>query len=93
MTMGSLINYPDGIADVFEYITKEKDQPAVWKILPVEGQWFPHAFIGSMEQLMLASEGAITAPDNSVKDALHTMACVEAAYASSKAGGIKPDIL
>jgi predicted dehydrogenase len=93
MTMGSLINYPDGIPDVFEYITLEEGQAPTWKTLPVEGKWFPHAFIGSMEQMMLAITGAINSPGNSVNDALHTMACVEAAYQSSQAGGVKPIIL
>ena len=40
-----------------------------------------------MAQVMLAAEGSIARPDNSVEDAIHTMACVEAAYQSSAAGG------
>lgn len=90
MTMGSLINYPDGVPDLFEYVTMEGGVPPVWKVLPVEGSWFPHAFIGSMEQMMMAAKGDIKMPDNSVNDAINTMACVEAAYQSSEHGGVKP---
>jgi predicted dehydrogenase len=88
--MGVLMNYPGGVPDSFEYVIVEKGQPPVWKTLEVGGGWFPHAFIGSMSQIMLAAEGAIVRPDNSVEDAIQTMACVEAAYESSEKGGIKP---
>ena len=57
------------------------------------GEPFPHAFIGSMGQVMLAAEGVIEAPDNSVEDCIYTMACVEAAYISSGAGGVRPGSL
>jgi hypothetical protein len=36
---------------------------------------------------MLAAEGKIKRPDNSVEDCIHTMACMEAAYKSSEGGG------
>ena len=88
--LGVLMNYPEGVADSFEYCVVEKDKPRVWKTLEIAGSWFPHAFIGSMSQLMLAAEGSIERPDNSVEDAIHTMACVEAAYESSAQGGIRP---
>jgi hypothetical protein len=45
-----------------------------------------------MAQVMLATEGTINRPDNSVEDAIYTMACVEAAYQSSNIGGIKPEM-
>jgi predicted dehydrogenase len=88
--LGVLMNYPVGVPDSFEYCIAEKDTPPVWKSLDIAGSWFPHAFIGSMAQVMLAAEGAIQKPDNSVEDAIHTMACVEAAYESSDRGGIRP---
>jgi hypothetical protein len=47
---------------------------------------FPHAFIGSMSQLMRAASGEIKVADNSVEDSIYTMACVEAAYQSSESG-------
>lgn len=88
--LGLLKNYPTGMPDTFEYITKEADAYTEWKPVNIEGTWFPHAFTGSMNQLMLAARGEIATPDNSVDDAIHTMACVEAAYQSSEQGGVKP---
>jgi predicted dehydrogenase len=63
-----------------------------WQSLPLAGSWFPHAFIGSMAQVMAAADGIIPHPDNSVADVLHTMACVEAAYRSSEEGGVRPEL-
>jgi hypothetical protein len=42
-----------------------------------------------MKQVMLAAEGEMERPDNSVEDCIDTMACVEAAYRSSEGGGQK----
>lgn len=87
--MGSLINYPEGAPDSFEYVLLEDGQTPVWKTLDISGSWLPHAFIGTMAQMMLAAEGSIRRPDNSVEDCIDTMACVEAAYTSSAQGGVK----
>lgn len=87
--MGVLMNYPKGIPDVFEYVILQKDKEPQWKTMDIEGSWFPHAFIGSMAEVMKAAEGSIGVPDNSVEDCIYTMACVEAAYESSKNGAIK----
>jgi len=89
--MGVLMNYPEGVPDSFEYFLTDGGKPGEWKTLDIPGTWFPHAFIGSMAQLMRAAEGSIERPDNSVEDAIHTMACVEAAYESSARGGIIPN--
>lgn len=86
--VGLLMNYPDGVNDKFEYVLLEENKKPEWKRIEVEGSWFPHAFIGSMEQVMLAAEGKIDRPDNSVEDCIDTMACVEAAYRSTE-GGIR----
>lgn len=51
----------------------------VWK-----ESWFPHAFIGTMAQLLIALE-TDTEPAISGRDNLHTMALVEAAYESARA--------
>jgi predicted dehydrogenase len=91
--IGLLKNYPAGGKDKFEYILKEEGAYHQWQTRDIEGTWFPHAFIGSMAQVMLAAENKISEPDNSVDDAIHTMACVEAAYRSSEQGGVKPKIL
>jgi predicted dehydrogenase len=84
--MGLLMNYPEGLEDKFQYFLQEEKK---WKEIKVEGSWFPHAFIGAMKQVMLAADGKIDRPDNSVEDCIHTMACVEAAYRSSEEGGVK----
>lgn len=85
--LGLLMDYPAGQADIFEYITMENGRYDEWKSKKIEGSWFPHAFIGSMAQVMMAAEGSIGQPGNSVEDAIHTMECVEAAYTSSESGG------
>jgi predicted dehydrogenase len=92
INFGALIDYPRGAADSFEYVLLEDNKEPEWKEMKIEGSWFPHAFIGSMAQLMLAAEGTIKEPDNSVEDCIHTMACVEAAYKSSEQGGVIPVI-
>ncbi len=90
INFGALIDYPRGAADSFEYVLLEDGKEPRWHQMNIEGSWFPHAFIGSMEQLMLAAEGTISKPDNSAEDCIHTMACVEAAYKSSEQGGVVP---
>jgi predicted dehydrogenase len=87
--MGVLMNYPVGVPDMFEYIIIEEGIKPQWKTMDIEGSWFPHAFIGSMSEVVKAAEGSINLPDNSVEDCIYTMACVEAAYESSKSGAVK----
>lgn len=89
INFGALINYPRGAADSFEYVLLEEGKEPVWQQMKVEGSWFPHAFIGSMQQVLLAAEGKIDKADNSVEDCIHTMKCVEAAYLSDAQGGVK----
>lgn len=88
INFGALIDYPRGAADSFEYVLLKDGKEPQWQQMNIEGSWFPHAFIGSMAQLMLAAEGSISKPDNSAEDCIHTMACVEAAYLSSEKGGV-----
>ncbi|SDL67285.1 Predicted dehydrogenase [Catalinimonas alkaloidigena] len=86
--LGLLMNYPEGVSDAFEYVVLEEGKAPTWQTLDIEGSWFPHAFIGSMAQVMRAAEGSIERPDNSVEDCIDTMACVEAAHQSSAHGGV-----
>jgi len=88
MSMGVLINYPHGIPDTFEYITTIPGTAPEWRSKKIEGSWFPHAFIGTMEQMILAKKGLIEKPQNNIDDAFDTMRCVEAAYISSRQGGV-----
>ena len=90
--LGVLMNYPTGVPDVFEYIMIEEEKEPEWKTMEIKGSWFPHAFIGSMSEVMKAAEGSISSPDNSVEDCIYTMACVEAAYESNVHGAVKLNI-
>ena len=90
ISFGALIDYPRGAADSCEYVLLQEGKEPEWKELKVEGSWFPHAFIGSMKEVLLAANGQIEQPDNSVDDCIYTMACVEAAYKSSEQGGVTP---
>ncbi|QDH79001.1 Gfo/Idh/MocA family oxidoreductase [Echinicola soli] len=87
--MGLLKNYPKGTADKFEYVVLEEGKEPQWKEVPIEGTWFPHAFIGSMAEMEKTLENPGYLPDNSVEDCIHTMACVEAAHLSSEEGGVE----
>ena len=78
--MGLLMNYPDGVPDLFEYcILPEK----TWKTEKLQGSWFPHGFIGAMASLQRFVEGSESTLPTSVEDAIKTMAVVESAYQSS----------
>ena len=89
--MGLLMNYPEGVPDCFEVCLLNDDgTQGEWQTIQLEGTWFPHAFIGSMAQVMRAAEGDPDALVTAVEDIIETMACVEAAYASSTQGGIDP---
>ena len=88
--MGLLMDYPNGVADVFEYCLAEEGKEPVWKTLELEGSWFPEAFIGTMSSLMCYKEGSSAILHTSVEDVIKTMAVVESAYLSSDRGGVKP---
>lgn len=89
INIGALLNYPYGTADTFEYILLNKNKEPQWQRMDIEGSWFPHAFIGSMNEIIKAAEGLVNLPDNSVEDCITTMSCVEAAYWSDRNGGAK----
>ncbi|WP_258104691.1 Gfo/Idh/MocA family protein [Marinoscillum sp. MHG1-6] len=88
INFGVLMNYPKGEPDRFEYVVVKEGEEPQWQTREIDGTWFPHAFIGSMAQVMLAATGEINRPDNTVEDCIYTMACVEAAYHSSETGGV-----
>ncbi|WP_312330170.1 Gfo/Idh/MocA family oxidoreductase [Sphingobacterium sp.] len=88
-TMGLLMDYPHGVPDVFEYCIKPTDgSKPQWVQFPIEGTWFPDAFIGSMGSLMRFKLGEIAVLPAAVEDVIETMAVVEAAYKSSAQGGV-----
>jgi predicted dehydrogenase len=86
--MGLLMDYPNGVPDLFEYCLLEKEKTPEWKQLPLEGSWFPDAFIGTMSSLMRYKEGSSAILPTSVEDVIKTMAVVESAYVSSDNGGV-----
>ena len=90
--MGLLMDYPNGVPDKFEYCIKDNNgRPGEWQTKSVKGSWFPDAFIGTMGSLMRYKEGSSPVLPTSVSDVFKTMLVVEAAYASSDNGGIKPN--
>jgi hypothetical protein len=48
--------------------------------VPLEGRWFPDAFIGTMSNLQRFAAGEDDVLKTSVEDAWHTMALVESCY-------------
>ena len=85
--MGLLLDYPEGGSDALQLVLlEEKDRG--WRDVPFEGTWFPDAFIGSMGALQRFLERSVPELPTSVDDVLHTMAVVEAAYASQEVEGI-----
>ncbi len=89
--MGLLMDYPHGVPDQFSYCIKSPEGEYKWIDYPIEGSWFPDAFIGSMGSLMRFKLGEIDVLPAAVEDVIHTMAVVEAAYKSSAARGEKID--
>ncbi|MEK3935558.1 Gfo/Idh/MocA family oxidoreductase [Sporosarcina sp. FSL W7-1349] len=79
---GALYNYPFGQEDTIEF-TSNKLIKDTWFKPNLEGKWFPHAFIGTMGELMRAIEEN-REPENSVNDNLLTLKMVYAAYQSMK---------
>jgi predicted dehydrogenase len=86
INFGALIDYPNGIPDTMEFINLTNNKG--WQNVQLNGTWFPHAFIGSMQEVLLAANHQNYLPDNHINSAVDTMACVEAAYISNQSGGI-----
>jgi predicted dehydrogenase len=82
-TLGVMLNYPEGEPDALEVITG--DGP--WTDVPLQGDWFPDAFLGTMSNLQRFVAGEDTVLLTGVEDAYHTMALVEACYQSDASGG------
>jgi len=86
--MGLLMDYPHGVPDKFEYCILEDGKAPAWVEVPLEGSWFPDAFIGTMSSLMRFKNGETDVLPTSVEDVVKTMAVVESAYISSDNGGV-----
>ncbi len=91
--LGLLMDYPRGVRDYLEICsfasdtsTSASSSAREWREEPLAGSWFPHAFIGTMAEVMRHADGEAGAPPTNVEDAARTMALVEAAYESSARG-------
>lgn len=84
--MGVNLNYPEGRPDNLEYIVRGRSG---WNDVPLSGNWFPDAFMGSMGSLQAYVQGEAKTLPTSVEDAIDTMRTVEAAYISSERGGLE----
>ncbi|MHC1550950.1 Gfo/Idh/MocA family protein [Phyllobacterium sp. K27] len=84
LKLGVNLDYPRGEPDVLEIFPNGGDH---WINVPLQGAWFPDAFMNRMANLQRFASGEDSELVSSVEDAWHTMALVEAAYASSAASG------
>jgi predicted dehydrogenase len=82
MDMGVNLDYPQGVPDTLSYAERGVSN-GEWNALPVKGNWFPDAFVGSMGALQSYVEGSTPDLPISFESAYETMALVEAAYRSS----------
>jgi predicted dehydrogenase len=80
--MGVNLDYPKGVPDTLSYAERGSSSNQ-WHSLPVKGNWFPDAFVGSMGALQSYVEGSISELPIGFESAYETMALVEAAYRSS----------
>jgi predicted dehydrogenase len=78
------IGWPTGAASTLSYASA-KTTAGKWVTPTWDTMWFPHAFIGVMEQLQHAVKTG-TPPALSVADNVKTMALVEAGYRSIDKG-------
>jgi predicted dehydrogenase len=78
------IGWPTGVASTLTYAST-KTTGGEWATPTWDSMWFPHAFIGVMEQLQHAAKTG-EPPALSVADNVKTMALVEAGYRSIDQG-------
>jgi predicted dehydrogenase len=86
ITMGVNLDYPTGKPDSAEY-SPRGSKASRWQQLPLSGNNFPDAFIGTMGALQSFAEGSASTLPSQFEDAFHTMALVEALYRSSERPG------
>ncbi len=79
--LGLLLDYPGGEPDELWIAPRGGS----WQAVPLEGAWFPDAFIGTMANVQRFASGEDDVLRTSVEDAWRTMALVEACYRSNEA--------
>ena len=82
MDMGVNLDYPKGVPDTLSFAERGISN-GKWHTVPVKGNWFPDAFVGSMGALQSYVEGSASDLPIGFESAYETMALVEAAYRSS----------
>ena len=80
ITIGLNLDYPHGKPDTLEFAPRPAQS---WQSLPIRGESFPDAFIGTMGALQAYAEGTSPTLPSHFEDAFQTMALVEACYRSS----------
>lgn len=85
ITLGCLMGYPQGKPDELEFITAGGE----WTKVPLCGNWFPDAFLGTMANLQRFIGGEDDVLHTRVADAVHTMELVEALYESNEKGAVR----
>ena len=80
LKLGLLLDYPRGEPDELWI-----DADGAWRPVPLDGGWFPDAFVGRMANLQRFVAGEDAMLESDVADAWHTMALVEACFRSAAA--------
>jgi predicted dehydrogenase len=86
MDLGVNLDYPLSKPDTLSFVLRGEGNP--WRAVPLRGNWFPDAFIGSMGSLQAYVEGSAPDLPTHFESAYRTMLLVEAAYQSSDQGGV-----
>jgi predicted dehydrogenase len=76
--LGVCFDYPNGEADELWFCPNGGE----WGQVPLTGSWFIEAFMGTMRNLQRFDAGEDTTLFSGVEDAFHSMALVEACFAS-----------
>ncbi len=81
--IGAVMAYPNGAEDKLWFAPHGGD----WQSLPLNGTWFPDAFIGRMHNIQQFANGETDTLIASTEDAIKTMALVEACFVSNTCMG------
>lgn len=86
--LGVNLDYPRGRSDTLAWSANG----GVWREETISGNWFPHAFAGSMGALLKAAESGHDPVESNFDDAWRTMALVETCYKSAAGGEDVPKL-
>ena len=81
--LGLLLDYPQDKPETLSIIT----EGAEWTDIPLQGRWFPDAFVNVMSNLQRVVCGEEHRLHTCVDDAFETMAVVEACRRATAGGG------